>query len=140
MHAGSPACMRGCPGHPVRSRWPRGCLTNPVRCPRCPVRALGAPDEGPRSGATWAFGRCGESACRAPRVPCGICQTPPALLGPRAPRGGVGVRLTARALADAGSTGEAFGVYVTITGRMRLYVRGNGFPGSPAPGRPQPER
>ncbi|EFE82373.1 predicted protein [Streptomyces albidoflavus] len=58
----------------------------------------------------------------------------------RVPRVGVGVRLTARALADAGSTGEAFGVYVTINGRMRLYVRGHGFPGSPAPGRPQPER
>ncbi|MGC9540855.1 condensation domain-containing protein [Streptomyces sp. UG1] len=32
--------------------------------PRRSVRALGVPDEGPRSG-TRTFGRCGESACRA---------------------------------------------------------------------------
>ncbi|MEU6110499.1 hypothetical protein ABZ853_19105 [Streptomyces albidoflavus] len=50
----------------------QGVASDPVRCPRCPVRALGVPGEGPRSGATWAFARCGESACRARRTPCGI--------------------------------------------------------------------
>src|SRR2546426_1702018 len=55
----------------------RGCFESPVRCPRCPVRALGVPDESPRTGRTWGFGRCGESACRAPWVLCGTFETPP---------------------------------------------------------------
>jgi hypothetical protein len=70
----------------------RGCFESPVRCPRCPVRALGVPAGGPRTGRTWAFGRCGEGgpparagrsrfegggACRAPWVLCGTFETPP---------------------------------------------------------------
>nr|WP_302180885.1 pyridoxamine 5'-phosphate oxidase family protein [Streptomyces sp. AC512_CC834] len=48
----------------------------PAQCPgrqrlpvkeRRPVRALGVLAGSPRTGCTWAFGRCGESACRASR-------------------------------------------------------------------------
>ena len=34
---------------------------------RRPVRALGVPGGAPRTGRTWGFARCGESACRASR-------------------------------------------------------------------------
>ncbi|WP_399498491.1 SWIM zinc finger family protein [Streptomyces sp. P17] len=61
----------------IRKDSSRGCFESPVRCPRCSVRALGVPDEGPRTGRTWVFGRCGEGACRAPWVLCGTFKTPP---------------------------------------------------------------
>ncbi|MEU4346308.1 DUF6528 family protein [Streptomyces sp. NPDC023838] len=50
------ACTRACRQIPVVAR-------RAVR--RRLVRALGAPGESPRTGRTWAFTRCGESACQA---------------------------------------------------------------------------
>ncbi len=51
------------------SVWTRACLTIPVVARRAAarrqVRALGVPAPGPRTGRTWAWGRCGESACMA---------------------------------------------------------------------------
>ncbi|CAM5666858.1 hypothetical protein SCALM49S_07916 [Streptomyces californicus] len=48
---------------------PRACLTIPVVARRAAarrqVRALGVPAPGPRTGRTWAWGQCGESACMA---------------------------------------------------------------------------
>ncbi|SDD72722.1 DNA-binding transcriptional regulator, MerR family [Streptomyces sp. LaPpAH-199] len=57
-----------------RSRRPRrggsrACRTIPVVARRAAarrqVRALGVPAPGPRTGRTWAWGQCGESACMA---------------------------------------------------------------------------
>ncbi|MEU6359662.1 cyclophilin-like fold protein [Streptomyces albidoflavus] len=44
-----------CPGPASRRPRTRACPQSPVRCPRCPVRALGTPGGSSRTGRTWAF-------------------------------------------------------------------------------------